>query len=370
MRRLASRRQRSRPGTVPSRKWGAHISRVGYLANPSGLITIPQLEPAHLGGKLSFGSSMLTALAMSLAEIDLANESDWIGAGKLPAALVDCVLHRFLSERGQRTIAEHFELSLTLGESIVDSMYSDSGADPNGHLFFVLNTESSFPMGIGDAITGLETVQPGMGAAFYDALRQGLYRWIRVYDDSDAHERIEQMKEWAEGDDDPDSYEIPNLAQDLPACLQDRKRSKAAPPLESFPAPDDVSLKELVQTTIELRRISHSLERPKVDENYLERERECHSLDTPLPAVMLYFHAGDAVTACFDYECEYWGQETPEPNLIIPLRPEDPSSVRQALAVIETLMRILVLTVQINNIIEAREKSTCDSASTSAANSN
>ena len=28
--------------------------------------------------------------------------------------------------------------------------------------------------------------------------------------------------------------------------------------------------------------------------------------------------------ACFDDECEYWGQETPEPNLIIPLQPEDP----------------------------------------------
>jgi hypothetical protein len=49
--------------------------------------------------------------------------------------------------------------------------------------------------------------------------------------------------------------------------------------------------------------------------------------------------------ACFDDECEYWGQETPEPNIIIPLRPGDPASVRQAFAVLETLMRVLVLTV-------------------------
>ena len=45
----------------------------------------------------------------------------------------------------------------------------------------------------------------------------------------------------------------------------------------------------------------------------------------PLPAVLLYFRPGDAVMACFDDECEYWGQETPEPNLIIPLRPNDPA---------------------------------------------
>jgi hypothetical protein len=74
--------------------------------------------------------------------------------------------------------------------------------------------------------------------------------------------------------------------------------------------------------------------------------------------------------ACFDDECEQWGQETPEPNLIIPLRADDPASVRQALAVIETLMQLLVLTVRIKTIIDSREKSTCDSALMSEANSN
>jgi len=74
--------------------------------------------------------------------------------------------------------------------------------------------------------------------------------------------------------------------------------------------------------------------------------------------------------ACFDDECEYWGQETPEPNLIVPLRPNDPASVRQAFAVIETLLRVLLLTVRIKTIIESREKPLCDSASMSEANSN
>ena len=46
--------------------------------------------------------------------------------------------------------------------------------------------------------------------------------------------------------------------------------------------------------------------------------------------------------------------------MIIPVRPDDPASVRQALAVIETLMRVLVLTVRIKTITESREKSTCD----------
>jgi hypothetical protein len=309
-------------------------------------------------------------LAQTLVEIGLATASDWIAAGKAPAALVDSVFRRCLRDHGQELIAEHFELSLTLGESIVDTSYSDSGADSNGQLFLVLNTESSFPLGIGTVIEQLERCNRGMGVAFYVTLRQSLYRWIRVYDDWDARNRIEQMVEWAEGEEDPDSYEIPKLEQDLPECLRSRVPAKSPQSLDSFPAPTEPSLKELVETTLELRRVSHSMERPRLDEDWLESQRSYHSLDLPLPAILLYFRPGDAVMACFDDECEYWGQETPEPNLIIPLRPNDPASVRQALTVIETLLRVLVLTVRIKTLIEDREKSLCDSASMSAANSN
>ena len=370
MPRLARSKQCSRTGSLPARKGRPRLPRGGYLANPASLIGIPRLEAVHAGNKISFSSSALTELAQTLVEIDQANESDWIAAEKSPSTLVEHVLRRYLADRGQSALAEHFELSLTLGEAIVDRVYGEAEPTSPKQLFFVLNTESSFALGVGDAITELESAQAGLGQAFYDALRQALYRWIRVYDDMDARERIEQMTEWAEGEDDRESYEIPKLEQDLPPCLADKQRSDTARPLTSFPVPAVPRLRELVETTIELQRISHSMERPRVDEEWLDRERNYHSLDLPLPAVLLYFRAGDAVMACFDDECEYWGQETPEPNLIVPLRPNDPASVRQALAVIETLMRVLSLTVRIKNIIESREKSTCDSASMSAANSN
>jgi len=232
-------------------------------------------------------------------EIDQANESDWIAAEKNPSTLVEQVLRRYLADRGQSALAEHFELSLTLGEAIVDSIYGEAEPTTSGQLFFVLNTESSFALGVGNAITELEGACAGMGQAFYDGLRQALYRWIRVYDDMDTRERIEQMTEWAEGEDDPESYEIPKLEQDLPPSLKDERRSNTARSLTSFPVPDVPGLRELVEATIELHRVSHSMERPRVDEEWLERERHYHSLDLPLPAVLLYFRAGDAVTNDF-----------------------------------------------------------------------
>jgi hypothetical protein len=285
------------------------------------------VEAAHAGSRITFGCSDLAALAQTLVEIDFATASDWIAAGRTPAALVDSVFRRFLRDRGQEIIAEHFELYLTLGESIVDSTFSDSGADSSGQLFLVLNTESSFPLGIGTVIEELEGCQQGLGVAFYSTLREGLYRWIRVYDDWDARNRIEQMAKWAEGEEEPDSYEIPKLEQDLPGCLRSRESAESPQFLDSFPAPTEPSLKELVEMTLELHRVSHSTERPRLDEEWLESQRSYHSLDLPLPAILVYFKPGDAVMACFDDECEYWGQETPEPNLIVPLRPNDPASV-------------------------------------------
>ena len=222
MPRLARSKQRSRTGSLTARKRRSRLSRTGYLANPASLIGIPRLEPVHAGNKISFGSSALTALAQTLVEIDQASEADWIAAEKIPSTLVEQVFRRFLADRGQSIIAEHFELSLTLGEAIVDSVYGEAEPTSPGQLFFVLNTESSFALGVGEAITELEGAYPGMGQAFYDALRQSLYRWIRVYDDMDARERIEQMTEWAEGEDDPESYEIPK-ARTRPSALPGRQ---------------------------------------------------------------------------------------------------------------------------------------------------
>ena len=117
MPRLARSKQRSRTGSLTARKWRSCVPRTGYLANPASLIGIPRLEQVHAGNKISFGSSALTTLAQALVEIDQADESDWIAAGKNPFTLVEQVLRCYLADRGQSVIAEHFELSLTLRES-------------------------------------------------------------------------------------------------------------------------------------------------------------------------------------------------------------------------------------------------------------
>src|SRR5271167_2503154 len=126
MPRLPRSKEYSRTGSLTAKKRRSRISPIRYLANPASLIGIPRLEPVHAGNKISFGSSALTELAQTLVQIDLANEADWIAAEKNPSNLIAHVLRRYLVERGQSAIAEHFELHLTLGEAIVDNVYGEA----------------------------------------------------------------------------------------------------------------------------------------------------------------------------------------------------------------------------------------------------
>jgi hypothetical protein len=49
----------------------------------------------------------------------------------------------------------------------------------------------------------------------------------------------------------------------------------------------------------------------------------------PLPCLLAAFSPGDAVVGCFDDEAQTAMETTPGPNLIIPLKLSDPTTVRQ-----------------------------------------
>ena len=145
MPRLARSKQCSRTGSLPARKRRSRLPRTGYLANPASLIGIPRLESAHAGNRITFGCSDLTALAQTLVEIDLANGIRLDRGRKTPAALVDSVFRRFLRDHGQELIAEHFELSLTLGESIVDTGTPIRSRLPMANSFWCSTPSRRFP---------------------------------------------------------------------------------------------------------------------------------------------------------------------------------------------------------------------------------
>ena len=148
MQRLARSKQCSRTGSLTARKRRSRLPRTGYLANPASLIGIPRLEPVHVGNKISFGSSGLTALAQTLGRKSTS-----------PPRLTGSPqrnVHPHWSSKCSAviwpTVANPSSLNtsnctLTLGEAIVDRVYGEAEPSCPGQLFFVLNTESSFALG-------------------------------------------------------------------------------------------------------------------------------------------------------------------------------------------------------------------------------
>ena len=48
-----------------------------------------------------------------------------------------------------------------------------------------------------------------------------LNRWVRVYDYQDAEERVDMLREWYEGEENPEQYEVPDIEGCTPKCLRE-----------------------------------------------------------------------------------------------------------------------------------------------------
>lgn len=94
----------------------------------------------------------------------------------------------------------------------------------------------------------------------------------------------------------------------------------------------------LIAATFELRHISEEAERPEFTD---EMGEQLADSTPPLPSVLVVFFERDAIEAHFYDECQNMTEESPEPNLIIPLNAFDRSSVKMALATLAAVCKTL-----------------------------
>jgi len=356
MPKLAAGRQHSRSCAQPCWDRQPALPRPRCLAPGSQLAAIPRLDKDHGGTRIGFGSAQAVHLAQSLVSLGVADRKDWEQAGKDPMRMAKTVLERLLEEHGNAVVAAHYELELRLGQSLFDYGTNRSNEIDPTLLFFSLSPCSSFPVCMGKIVDELETVRPGLGVAAYRTLQNALYRWVRVYDDSDARQYIDtSMESIEEGEE--DQCEIPKLDPDLPACLRTRKsswRQSRQPKLPAYPLPAEPRLRQIVELVRQIHRASHSARRPD-NAALLDELRQSYSLDVALPVVVLHFRDGDAISACFDFEAEFWGQETPEPNLVLSFHPDNPEEVKACLKVLAVVTGILALIVELSDLLRPKE---------------
>jgi hypothetical protein len=263
-------------------------------------------------------------------------------------------LNRWIDLHGSRNVRRRFNLTLTLSE-LVDQ-YAEAGEqDPDGqYLYFVLHPDSAAYVVAGPTLELLEREHARLPATFYYVFTGALNRWVRVYDRRDAEDRVEMLREWAEGEE--GQYEITDVGS-VPACMKRKPLS-----LESLRRLGGQArsgeARALIAAALELHRASERVRRPEFTD---ESGEQFADFNPPLPSVLVVFAENDSVEAQFDDESQSMMECTPEPNLVIQLNAFHHASVQAAFTTAAVVCETLEAACRLIDRMPGNEKWVTDS---------
>jgi hypothetical protein len=177
-------------------------------------IVLPRLDHIPVEHRFISDDREIIRLAEILTDSNIAAADDWNESKRDPTKYVTLALQRWLRDHGAVAADRRFDLEVVLSDRLVD--YSERGeegtlhliVDPDGAAFVLLNP----------VIELLGRVHPKLPATFFSIFVGSLNRWVRVYDD--AEERVEMLREWYEGGENPEQYEVPDVDGCTPKCLK------------------------------------------------------------------------------------------------------------------------------------------------------
>jgi len=299
------------------------VPAASQLMAPPCELVLPTLEKVSTEQRFSTDDREVIALAEILVESDIAAVEDWESSERDATKYLLMTLQRWIRDHGGASIQRRFDLDLTLSDRLVD--YSDERG-PEGTLYLIVDPESAAFVLLKPVMELLEKIHPRLPATFFSHFAGSLNRWVRVYDYHDAEERVDMLREWYEGEENPEQYEVPDIKGCTPKCLKERSLSlRSLKNLSGSIRSREV--RALVGGLLELCWISQRAKRPEFTEDMGEQLMDSNP---PLPCLLAAFSPGDAVVGCFDDEAQTAMETTPQPNLIIPIKLSDPTSVRQA----------------------------------------
>jgi hypothetical protein len=305
---------------TPPATW--RVPATDQLMAPTCEVVLPTLEKVPTEQRFSADDREVIALAEILVKSGIAAVEDWEENGRDATKYLLLTLQRWIRDHGGASIQRRFDLNLMLSDRLVD--YSDERG-LEGTLYLIVDPDGAAFMVLNPAIELLERVHPRLPATLFRHFVGSLNRWVRVYDYHAAKERVDMLREWYAGEENPEQYEVPDIEGCTPKCLKE--------PSLSLRGLKDLSqrirsheVKALVRGLLELGRVSNQAKRPEFTEDMGEQLMDSNP---PLPCLLAAFSSGDAVVGCFDDEAQTAMETTPQPNLIIPLKLSDPSSVQQ-----------------------------------------
>jgi len=298
------------------------LPATSQLMAPPCELVLPNLERVPTEQRFSADDREVIALAEILVRYGIADVEDWEESGRDAVKYLFLTLQRWIRDHGGASIQRRFDLDFTLSDRLVD--YSDDRG-PEGTLYLILDPDSAAFVLLNPTIELLGSVHPRLAATFFRHFVGSLNRWVRVYDYHDGEERVDMLREWYEGEENPEQYEVPDIEGCTPQGLKEQSLSlRGLKDLNQRMRNKEVQV--LISSLLELCSISRQAKRPEFTEDMGEQLMDSNP---PLPCLLAAFSSGDAVVGCFDDEAQTAMEVTPDPNLIIPLHLSNPTSVRQ-----------------------------------------
>ena len=330
---------RAGTGQWAAERTGQLLDATARVATSDGLIasgchwSIPALRGVPTEYQFFGGLNAAARLGKTLVASGIAQTDVWFRSGRDPFRFIEQTLRDRIEAHGGQEI----DTDLFLGVGLVsdlDPCGPGIGELADGHeMYLVMEPESAGYVVLGPTLRLLEAVHPRLPVTFFHLFTQALNRWVRVYDYRDAAERVQQLREWYEGDPEGETVELPDVDGATPKCL----RRKWNPLKERFVeqllgTAKNREIRALLAGVLALSAASRQGERPKITESVQERLTDSNP---PVPALVAVFEKHDAIEGCFDEEAQGMLECPPEPNLIVPFLSGDIESVRAAFQTLE-----------------------------------
>jgi hypothetical protein len=192
------------------------------LMAPKCGVVLPRLNKIPVEYRFVADDREVITLAGTLVQSNIGAVEDWEESTRDPTKFITLTLQRWIRDHGGSAIERRFDLEVTLSDRLVD--YSDKrGAEDT--LYLIVDPEGAAFVLLNPVLQLLEKIHPHLPAAFFRIFVGSLNRWVRVYDYHDAEERVEMLREWYEGEENADQYEVPDIEGCTPKSLKERALS-------------------------------------------------------------------------------------------------------------------------------------------------
>jgi hypothetical protein len=312
-------------------------------------IALPSLTNVAIEQGFSVDDREVIALAEILVKSEIAVPEDWETSRRDATKYLSLTLERWIRIHGGSAIDRRFDLDLALTDRLVD--YSDERGS-EGTLYLILDPDSAAFVLLRPTIELLEKIHPRLAVSFYSSFAGALSRWVRVYDYHDAEERVEMLREWYEGEENADQYEVPDVEGCTPISFKERPLSLRR--LKELNEENrDAQVRALITGLLELCSVSKHAKRQEFTEDIGEQLMDSNPA---LPCLLAAFSSGDAVVGCFDEEGETALEVTPQPNVIIPIKLSDAGSVREGFRTLAVVSETLAAASRLIDLMPGNEE--------------